>query len=252
MACGDWRLPRQFNGLITRSESERELRPFECLEIEGGKHEEPAFIPKCKGWVIAQEDYEDIRDLQRVWHYVDRLRPIETGMRAYVYYKLTMEGYVWYKPYPVDCAASPRSAEGQAPDLLFRQVPGDMALRMEMDRGFDDWTLEFYNCFSGNFVTSLHYHRTEKVTWKGLHLALRHNLLEKHLITGGMSFKVFYENSEPTSLQALVFKPYKFDEVEGPQADATPKAKPKNTPKAKSVVKRPAVAKSVLKRPGSK
>ena len=146
----------------------------------------------------------------------------------------------------------PRSAEGQAPDLLFRQVPGDMALRMEMDRGFDDWTLEFYNCFSGNFVTSLHYRRTEKVTWKGLHLALRHNLLDKDLITGGMSFKVFYENSEPTSLQALVFKPYKFDEVEGPQADATPKAKPKNTPQAKSVVKRPAVAKSVLKRPGRK
>ena len=36
--------------------------------------------------------------------------------------------------------------------------------------------------------------------------------------------------------------------MEAPQADATPKAKPKNTPKAKSVVKRPAVAKSVLKR----
>lgn len=222
------------------------MRPLECLEIEGGDTDVGWSIPKCKGWVVATENWEDIQDCQRVWHYVDRLMPVERGMRAYIYYKRTSEGYWWYKPYLVNYA----NEVGGIPDLLFRVVPGDVALRMEMERGHDDWTLQFFNCFSGNYVTDLRYHRTEKVTWKSLYLALRHGLLNKGLITGAMSFKVFYENVEPTCLQGLVFKPYKYDEVEGPGSQATPKAK--RTPKAKSVVKRPAAAKSVLKRPGRK
>ena len=36
MAQGDWRLPRQFAGLVGRSDTELEMRPFESLDIEGG------------------------------------------------------------------------------------------------------------------------------------------------------------------------------------------------------------------------
>ena len=57
-----------------------------------------------------------------------------------------------------------------------------------------------------------------------------------------MSFKVFYENSEPTSLQTLVFKPYKYDEVEPREREAVAKPKAKCAPKAKSVLKRPGEA----------
>ena len=153
-------------------------------------------------------------------------------MRAYVYYKTAEAGYLWYKPYLLN-----HEEKFAAPDLLFRPVPGDIAMRMEMELGFDEWTLDFYNCFSGNHMASLHYHRTEKLTWKGLHLALRHHLLDKHLITGAMSFKVFYENSEPTSLQSLVFKPYKYDEVEPRNREAVAKLKAKSAPKAKSFLK---------------
>ena len=62
-------------------------------------------------------------------------------------------------------------------------------------------------------------------------------MLDKHLITGAMSFKVFYENSEPTSLQSLVFKPYKYDEVEPRNREAVAKLKAKSAPKAKSFLK---------------
>ena len=72
MAEGDWRLPRQFAGLIGRSDTELELRPFECLEIEGGMDELPPCLPKSRGWVVATENYEGLEELNRVWHYVDR------------------------------------------------------------------------------------------------------------------------------------------------------------------------------------
>ena len=62
---------------------------------------------------------------------------------------------------------------------LYGCYSGDIDMRMEMELGFDEWALDFYNCFSGNHMASLHYHRTEKLTWKCLVLALRHHLLDK-------------------------------------------------------------------------
>ena len=250
MAEGDWRLPRQFAGLIGRSDTELELRPFECLEIEGGMDELPPCLPKSRGWVVATENYEDLEELNRVWHYVDRAMPHERGMRAYAHFK-TIDGLLWYKP----CLRHEDMRERPA-DVLFRKVPGDLVLTLEMSLGSEEWDMQLFSSFSGNKLLSMKYHRVEKVTWKSLYLRIRHQLLDLGSISGAQSFKLIYQNREPNSMQGLVFKPYKYDEVEAPEPVAKPKAKAKSAPKAKSVLKRPASkgasAKSVLKRPGRK
>ena len=250
MAEGDWRLPRQFAGLIGRSDTELELRPFECLEIEGGMDELPPRLPKSRGWVVATENYEGLEELNRVWHYVDRAMPHERGMRAYAHFK-TIDGLLWYKP----CLHHEDMRERPA-DVLFRKVPGDLVLTLEMSLGSEEWDMQLFSSFSGNKLLSMKYHRVEKVTWKSLYLRIRHQLLDLGSISGAQSFKLIYQNREPNSMQGLVFKPYKYDEVEAPEPVAKPKAKAKSAPKAKSVLKRPASkgasAKSVLKRPGRK
>ena len=227
-----------------------EMRPFESLEIEGGRDELPPCLPKSRGWVVATEDYEDLEALNRVWHYVDRAMPYERGMRAYVHFK-TIDGLLWYKPYLHE-----QDMQEKPADVLFRKVPGDLVLTLEMSLGSDEWEMQLFSSFSGNKLLSLKYHRTEKATWKSFYLRIRHQLLDLGSISGAQSFKLIYQNREPKAMQAFVFKPYKYDEDEAPEEVAKPKAKAKSAPKAKSVLKRPASkgdsAKSVLKRPGRK
>lgn len=80
---------------------------------------------------------------------------------------------MWYKPYILWTTVE----ESGIPDLL--EIPGDIAMRLEMELGFDEWPMDLYNCFSGNKMASPKFQRAERLTWEGFHLTLRHHLLDK-------------------------------------------------------------------------